>query len=898
MASSARLVEVWAGEAGGDAGKCGSGWVLGGRAVLTAKHVVSGAATIQVRPASATEAGAWVDASIRWEHPWLDVGVLEVAPSRGQAWREPQERSPRLASVGTRAIAAEAVGFPDAAQRPDRLRRPDHAKGTLSPGGADRDEQRLMALDVVDASVPDDADLWHGFSGAAVRDEHDRVVAVVVQVHPDRQQRRLLVLSVEEAADDAAFADAARALGVDPIVEDRCGPLWKSTVTGASLSAAGVPVRVRDAADVGVFGVHDVVATDTGRDAFAPYVKRTTDRDLDAALKEAADGGRRVVLVIGDSAAGKSRCAAEAIRRHETLSERPLIVPNTDRGLTRLLDAELAVDTAIVWLDDLDKYLENGLNPAALERVLDESPDAVIVATMRRSKLQTRQEGLADPAWRLLTDEEVVRRVEIAAAFEPTELAAAHATFSNPRLLSALDRGVGLGEFLVGGPELRTRLDLLTGYAEHLANTVIAWFRTGLGSPITESSLRLLWQNTLPAPEARAFVQRPADTQHRLFRKAAEDVCRPVISRDAHDIALVTELVEGYEADDYIVDYVARQPAKPIVARLVWETALSVATSDDAARDERLWRIGVAAHDEPAPEVALAAMQALADLGDLRATVNVGAVLAQLERSEEALAVYDESSRATASRRARAARTGRQGAGQQGRHARGAGSLRGGCRSMTSSSRASAMPPSPALREQVAEALVNKGVTLGALERSEEELAVYDERRRALRRRPEPRRCANRSPRRWSTRASRSGRWSAPRKRSRSMTSSSRASASARARRCANRSPGRWSTRASRSGRWSAPRRRSRSMTRSSRASARRHEPALREQVARALFNKGVRLGALERSEEELAVYDERRRALRRAPEPGAARTGRQGAGQQGRQARGAGALRGEHRGL
>ncbi|MGH3791902.1 MAG: hypothetical protein ACRDQ9_14135, partial [Pseudonocardiaceae bacterium] len=35
--------------------------------------------------------------------------------------------------------------------------------------------------------------------------------------------------------------------------------------------------------------------------------------------------------------------------------------------------------------------------------------------------------------------------------------------------------------------------------------------------------------------------------------------------------------------------------------------------------------------------------------------------------------------------------------------------------------------PEPALREQVAKALVNKGVTLGQLDRSEEAVEVYDQ---------------------------------------------------------------------------------------------------------------------------------------------------------------------------
>ncbi len=44
-------------------------------------------------------------------------------------------------------------------------------------------------------------------------------------------------------------------------------------------------------------------------------------------------------------------------------------------------------------------------------------------------------------------------------------------------------------------------------------------------------------------------------------------------------------------------------------------------------------------------------------------------------------------------------------------------------------------------------------------------------------------------------------------------------------------------------------------------------EAALREQVAQALFNKDVRLGQLQRSEEEIAVYDEMVKRYGDAPE-------------------------------
>ncbi|MGH8614479.1 MAG: tetratricopeptide repeat protein [Gammaproteobacteria bacterium] len=87
----------------------------------------------------------------------------------------------------------------------------------------------------------------------------------------------------------------------------------------------------------------------------------------------------------------------------------------------------------------------------------------------------------------------------------------------------------------------------------------------------------------------------------------------------------------------------------------------------------------------------------------------------------------------------------------------------------------------PAVREQVAKALVNKGFRLGALNWSEEEVAVYDE-----------------------------------------------------------------------------------VVQRFGEAT----EPAVRERVARALFNKGFRLGGLNRSEEEVAVYDEVVQRFGEATEP------------------------------
>jgi hypothetical protein len=633
--------------------------------------------------ALADTADAWVDAEICWEHPTLDVVLLKVVPSPGQRWTVPVDASPRLADIGTRAIAGEAVGFPEVAARTDGLRRADRAPGRLLPTDGARDSERLVSFDV-DASVPDDTALWQGFSGAAVLDEHERLVAVVVKLHPARQRRRLLVLPVARVAVDEGFAQAATVVGLDAVVEDRRAPMWRAAVSARSLAPAGVPVAAGDVEDLGVFGVHAAVAADTGSDAFAGYVTRDKDTVLADALANARDGGPPVVLVVGDSAAGKSRSAAQAVRLDPVLSARALVVALPDRGLARLLDASVRLDSMVVWLDDLDKHLAGGLDPEVLHRLLGEARGVVVVATIRRSQLLSRQDFLADPAWDFLTNGQLVARVDLPGVLEGAELESARAQFSSPRLLAALERGVGLGEYLVGGPELVKRLELASGLDEHLAQTVVAWYRTGLQHPISEPQLRRVWTETMPSQLATRFqARRPAD-QDRRFGLACAWVCHPIADWENYDdVSLVTYGPDGYEASDYIVDHVSRQPDRASVATAVWDGVLAVACRESPARNERLWRVGLVAHDERHLESALSAMQSLAGLGDVSAAINVGVLLGQLGRSREALVVYDD----VIARYADA----------------------------------------PALREQVARALFNKGVTLGQLGRSREALVVYDD---------------------------------------------------------------------------------------------------------------------------------------------------------------------------
>jgi TPR repeat protein len=648
-----RLVEVWA-EGPDEIGRCGSGWVVGWRGVLTARHVVDPVLTASpmagrasdndrriprgvclVRRVGATGFGDWVDCEVLWLHPTLDLTVLRVAPHEDQRWDPPQDPSPRLAGLGERSLAGETVGFPDAEEKPSGERDTEHAVGRLLPLGGLRGPAALVPFDV-DAAVPDDAALWRGISGSAVRDEHGRLIAVVVKVHPDRQQRRLFVVPVAHLAQDPGFVRAARDVGLNPVVEDRFAPVWRCNVDCRALTQEGVPAAAAEVAEPGVFGVHTAVAEDIRGGPLPEYLPRQCDAELDVACDESVSEGRRLVLVVGDSAAGKSRSAAEAVHRHPTLGARRLVVPLLDGGLNRLLDA-VSLDGTLVWLDDLDKHVARGLDTATCHRLLDHY-DVVVVATIRARELLARGGDLRDPVWELLTDTNRVRRIDVDAALSGTELADARERFSDRGLLDALDHGIGLGEWLVAGPRLEQKLLGATEPRRALVDIVVAWYRTGLKQPLPEDDLRRLWFANLDIDLRERLEQRPVSDREGLFRDACAWAREPLISRLLHEQALVTEQRDGYVANDYVVDRVVKRSNRPLVPAPVWRLATDIALESFIAGNEvRLWNVGVAAYGENAPDVAIRAMRAFASADDPNAMFNLG-VLLQQRGDPEALA--------------------------------------------------------------------------------------------------------------------------------------------------------------------------------------------------------------------------------------------------------------------
>ncbi|WP_433513745.1 helix-turn-helix domain-containing protein [Nonomuraea sp. CA-143628] len=147
---------------------------------------------------------------------------------------------------------------------------------------------------------------------------------------------------------------------------------------GSAVGPAGA-VRV-ERAQPRHLGVHAAIDVLGAVGPLPFYVERDTDtahRGVRALLREAMPGGGMVVLV-GGSSVGKTRCAYEAL---VTLMPQWWLLHPTDAAHLRTLAAAPPPKT-VVWLDELQRFLqgEHRLDVATVRMLLQAG--AVLVATL------------------------------------------------------------------------------------------------------------------------------------------------------------------------------------------------------------------------------------------------------------------------------------------------------------------------------------------------------------------------------------------------------------------------------------------------------------------------------------------------------------------------------------
>jgi hypothetical protein len=193
------------------------------------------------------------------------------------------------------------------------------------------------------------------------------------------------------------------------------------------------------------------------------YVPRDLDARLDAAL---ARGG--LVLLHGDSTAGKSRAAYEAMRRLP--GDRFVLIPNERGSLRALRDAGFTFQDTVVWLNNLEGFLgSGGLDKGVLHWLVgDGTRRVVVLATMRSSEYNSRDptsaRDLTSPERDLLrADRELldqaVEDLDLERRFTPEEQDRARQRAWDLRIANALEHAgrYGLAEYVVAGPKLWRR---------------------------------------------------------------------------------------------------------------------------------------------------------------------------------------------------------------------------------------------------------------------------------------------------------------------------------------------------------------------------------------------------------------------------------------------------------
>jgi len=395
-----------------------------------------------------------------------------------------------------------------------------------------------------------------------------------------------------------------------------------------------VALGVHPAADLGDLEAAAGAATEpagVGLPGRVPvYVPRDLDARLDAALAQAlARGG--LVLLRGDSTAGKSRAAFEAMRRLP--GNLALLRPTRRGSLRALLDGGVELREVVVWLNDLEGFLgADGLDVGLLRRLVGVGDRRVLLlATMRASEYNLRSpERERDHAG---AERDVLRAerelLDQAVDLElPRGFSAAERDW-DPRIADALAHAgqYGLAEYLAAGPRLWRRWR--NGRAvdnpdpEQAGAAIVAAAldcrRAGLGRPVPARLLEELYPVYLDPLVAGRLGP---DT----FGQGLVWARQPVQATSA----LLAAVAGGDVVFDYLLDTLQADLDAPAVPARVWECLLADLDADDGLA------VGVAAYEAAQSGFAEQAWRRAADAGHHPAEYNLGLLLEEQGRLEEA----------------------------------------------------------------------------------------------------------------------------------------------------------------------------------------------------------------------------------------------------------------------
>ncbi|WP_143264043.1 hypothetical protein [Amycolatopsis kentuckyensis] len=317
------------------------------------------------------------------------------------------------------------------------------------------------------------------------------------------------------------------------------------------------------------------------------------------------------VLVVGESAAGKTRAVYEAVRA--VCPDHVLLVPPSREALTDVLATAAGTPACVLWLDDLERFLgAGGLTPILLNRLLGRRwGHLVVAATMRGPEFdrygageETAVAGADPDAWRDARD--ILRPASVVALsrrWTDAEIERARACADDPRIRVALASAAefGLAEVLAAGPELVRDWRNAWAPSAHprgaaLVAAAVDCRRAGMDEPVPLDLLAELSRYYLRAHGGE--VPRPESLADALAWA----------TKTSHGGGSLLRPAEGsgrYIAFDYLVDLPGLAP----VPSQTWQTLIG------RAEPRQVFRIGEAAARILQHDVAAHAFREAADHG-------------------------------------------------------------------------------------------------------------------------------------------------------------------------------------------------------------------------------------------------------------------------------------------
>ncbi len=397
-----------------------------------------------------------------------------------------------------------------------------------------------------------------------------------------------------------------------------------------------VPVADISEVDPTKVGIDAAAQSVLPGDQVPEYLPREIDESVDRAVDAALAGeGPWILIIVGPSKVGKSRVLFEALKRHGDVHSLAVVSPVDHEALHSLLmpgeEVQMQAGGAVLWLDDLEPFLNEGTSLQMLREWQAKEPGKRMVAATYGGKGSERIQGTASEDLATLAGEIFQHAREI--PLKPTsgqEIAPLRDRLSEGSV--GLIERHGLAAYLVAAPEIKRKLhsgrhspgepECPEGMA--VIHAAVDWARCGRTDPVPREVLKSdLWSHYLPSGLAAS---------EDMFQAGIEWGLKKV----AGTVALLEE-VEGYRAYDYVLRVMmAETEVDPPEA--AWSAAL------EGIAGAQAFAVGISAYRQQEVDHAAVAFR-IASEGDGEmaaiAAFNLGIVLGDLERMEESIAAYD-----------------------------------------------------------------------------------------------------------------------------------------------------------------------------------------------------------------------------------------------------------------